>query len=212
MFQDNIQWFSRSKLIQPKHRNTVVFLHLIIVFLIPESQCQHPLLLQIGFMNTGKTLCQNNPYVQVTGFHGSMLPAGTFSIILFCNDNGGNTSCLILLGHRRNGLISSGKTIPYPIRLTVESIDRSHQHIVGYIFQMSAEAQPRPGHGNMVGRTFPLCLDQQRHLQKIIAIPGSKRLQLLQALGVRTNADFHLSSVCRRSHITVVIHGKPVNR
>ena len=48
-------------------------------------------------MDTGKAFRQNDAYIQEAWFHGSMLTAGTFTIILFGNDNGRDTFGLIQL-------------------------------------------------------------------------------------------------------------------
>ena len=52
------------------------------------------------------------------------------------------------------------KVVSNLVRLSIESIDSPHQHIVRNILQMSPETEPWPRHGNVVGGTFPLYFNQ----------------------------------------------------
>ena len=64
-----------------------MFPNLVIVYFIYKSKSKHSLFFQICFVDTGKTLSQNDTYIEEAWFHGCMFTAGTFSIILFGNNN-----------------------------------------------------------------------------------------------------------------------------
>jgi aconitate hydratase len=59
-----------------------------------------------------------------------------------------------------NGFISLCELIEYLVRFTVEGVDRSHQHVIGNVFEMPSESQPRTSHGNMISSTLTRSLDE----------------------------------------------------
>ena len=159
-------------------------------------------------MDTGKAFGQNDTYIQETRFHRRMFAAGAFAIILFGHDNGRDSLCLIRLGHRRNSVVSAVQLIQDTVGLSIEGIDRPHQHVVRDVLQVSAETQPRSRHGDMVGGTFALGLDEQRHIRQVLSVPRSERCQFLQALRLRMDGYLQRAAVGCRRHISVIVHRK----
>ena len=137
-----------------------MFLNLVIVRFVYKGHRQHSLLLQIRFMDAGKTLRQNNLYIQETRLHSSMFTTGTFSIIFLRNYHRPDALRFILLSRARYTLIGICQSVPHLVRFTIESVHRPHQHIIRNIFQMTTETQPRACHRNMVCGTFTLSLNQ----------------------------------------------------
>src|SRR5690554_6963384 len=66
MNQLNREWPLRCKTFQIYQINDIVFLNPVVICLVLKGEGQHTLFLQIGFMDSGKTLHQNSPYTQVT--------------------------------------------------------------------------------------------------------------------------------------------------
>ena len=163
--KNDMQVVSRSKVFQSDNGKQVVLLNFVIISFINESQCQHALFLQIRFVDAGKTLCQDNTHIQETRLHSSMFAAGTFAIVFLGHNNRRNSLRFIKLRRTGYGSIGIGRTVPYFVRFSIESVDRPHQHIIRNVFQVTAEAEPRTCHRNMVGSTLALCLNQQRHVQ-----------------------------------------------
>ena len=77
---------------------------------------------------------------------------------------------------------------------------------------MSTELQPRACHRNVVGRTLALRLDEQRHVNKVVSVPCSKRLQTLQTFRVGCDNHFHITVVGGRCNESVVGLSKSLRR
>jgi hypothetical protein len=77
---------------------------------------------------------------------------------------------------------------------------------------MSPVTQPWSGHGNVVGGTFSLCLDQQFHTGEVLAFPGRERFQDLQSPRFRVHINSDVRSVFRRRLVSVVFDAESLYR
>lgn len=77
---------------------------------------------------------------------------------------------------------------------------------------MATVFQPRSSHGNMICRTFTLCLDQDGEILVILAIPLAERFQELKTIRFRADDDIHSRSILGRSSVRVFTGIKALGR
>src|SRR2546427_608271 len=77
---------ARRQSLQPRHADPVGLLDLVVVLGIGEGQGQDALLLQIGLMNAGEALRDDDLHPQEPRRHGCVLPAAPLAVV-FVPDN-----------------------------------------------------------------------------------------------------------------------------
>src|SRR5262249_11832543 len=77
----------------------------------------------------------------------------------------------------------------------------AHEHIIAELIQMAAVTQPGASRGYMVGGGLPLRLDQYRHIQEVLTVPGRPRLQQLQPLTVWRHRQRDIAAIFRRRYV-----------
>ena len=55
------------------HVDEVVFLDEVVVLFVGEGQAEHALLFEVGLVDPGEGLDEDNPYAEVAGLHGCVL-------------------------------------------------------------------------------------------------------------------------------------------
>ena len=148
-------------------------------------------------MDTGETLGKDHTDIEEARLHGGMFTRAALTVVVLGHDDTGDAVRLIVLGSRRHLFVLSVELILHMIALTVESIDGAHEQIVGDVLQMSTEAEPGPGHGDVVRCAFALGLDEQWHVDEVFAIPCGERREPLQAFGVGADHDLNVIILVR---------------
>ncbi len=182
MVQRHLHLAAGFHLLDAFHADAVVFAHLVVVVLVGEGQCQHTLLLQIGLVDAGEALGQDDLHVEEARLHGSMLTRRALTVVVLSHDDAAQAMLLIVAGSSRHLFILSVQLILHGVALVVERIDSAHEQVGRDVLKVTAIAQPRTSHRDVVGGAFALHLDEQRHVVVFLPIPGRERLQPLQTL------------------------------
>ncbi len=85
-----------SESCQTSDRNDVIFPDEIVVGRILKRQCQHSLLLQICFMDAGKTFHDNRPASEKSRFHRRMFARRSLAVILITDRHPADALCFVL--------------------------------------------------------------------------------------------------------------------
>ena len=200
MAQDDGERAAGSELREADDREKVVLAYLIIIVLVGKGQREHPLFLEVGLMNAGETLGQNHPHAQEPRLHSRMFTAAALAVVVFGHDDARQPLLLVVFGGGGDGFVVAVQPVFHTARLTVERVDRTHEQIVGDVFEVAAKLEPRPGHRDVVGGTLALHLDEQRHVEEVVPVPRGEGREPLQAVGTLGDDHLHIAPVGRGRH------------
>ena len=177
-----LQRTARGHFLQVDQIEAVVLLDLIVIRFLAEGQREHALFLQIRFVYAGERLHQNGPNTEVPRLHGRVFARAAFSIVVVAHHQTADPLFLVCpLGVGYTAQFA-GQLILDRIGLLIEKVHRSGQGVVGNVVQMTAEAQPGPCHGNMIGGALAFGLDQKDEIVEVVSVPGGKGFEQLQPL------------------------------
>ena len=104
--------------------------------------------------------------------------------------------------------VFAGQLVLHIVGLFIEEVDRTNEHVVGDIIEVTTELQPRTCHGDMVCSTLAFGFDQQPESGQVSAFPGFEWFEFLQAVAVRSDDHIHTGTIFGRSYIAGVFHCK----
>ena len=129
MLQSQRQILARRKRLQPKNINLITRSNLIIILRINKRQRQHPLFLQIRFMDTSKRSSDNRQSTEESRFKCSVFTRWTFTVVVVSDDNPFDTLVTVLSSDLRNSTVFTGVLILDLVDLAVLSVDSTNETI-----------------------------------------------------------------------------------
>lgn len=184
--------------------NLVVWLDLVVVRGVNEGQWKHTLLLQVGFVDTGKRADDDGNASQMSGFQCSVFSRTTFSVIPVTNDYPRDALLLVVSGSGGNSIEFSSGEVLNLICLTIGGVGGTNQHVVRDVVKMSTVFQPRAGHRNVIRGSLSLALDEDGNIREILAIPCGERLKKLKSVASRRNGNADGVAFCRRGLVGIL--------
>lgn len=178
-------------------------LDLVVVGGIGEGERKHTLLLQVGFVDTGKAASDDSKTAKVTRLQGGVLTRATLTVVPVTNDNPLDTTSLVVTGSSRDSIVVASEGVLNLVGLTVLGIDGTDQHVIGDIVKVTTVLQPRTGHGDVVGGGLALTLDKDGKVSGILAIPGLESGQELETVTLGRDSDVDGLTVRGRSLVGV---------
>ena len=157
-------------------------------------------------MDAGKRLHEHHANAEVARLHGGVLAGAALPVIAVAHHEGRHTGRLVGAGHRRHFASGAVQLVDHRVGGAPKGVDRTGQGVVGDVVEVTAEAKPRTGHGNVVRGALARRLDQEAHAVQVLSIPRLKRSQQLQALAVVLDDDLDTASVFGRGQVTSVLH------
>ena len=137
--------------------------------------------------------------------HGGMFATAAFAIVLVAHDDPAQALSLVVSGNFRKSLSGfATDQISAMAGLSGERVDRTEKHVVADVVEVASVAQPRPGHRDMVRRAFPLSLEEQGEVQRILSVPSAKGCEKLKSLALGGDDDFGVVLVGGRRLIAFV--------
>ena len=109
------------------------------------------LLLQVGLVDTSKGLGNDGNATQMAGLKGSMLSAGSLTVVLPTNNNPPQSLLLVVSSNIGDGVEVLGELVEDGVGLLVLIVNGSNEEIVGDIVQVTSVLQPGASHGDMIG-------------------------------------------------------------
>ena len=156
-------------------------------------------------MYPGKTAGDHRSAAQQARAQRGMLTAAAFAVIAVADGHPFDPLSLVVAGNLGDWLVLlAAQYVDAFASLVVEGVDRAHEHVVAEPVEMAAEAQPIPGRRDVVGRGLALGLDQHRHVEEILAVPGGPGLHDLKPLAARVDLDFDAAAVLGRADVSGV--------
>jgi len=169
--------------------NLVEWADLVVVGWVGKCQGKHTLLLQVGLMNTSERSGDDSKATKMSGFKSGMLSGGSFTVIPVTNNNPWDTLLLVITSSSWDGTVFTSSEVLYLVCLSVIRVDGTDKHVVGDVVKMSTVLQPRTGHRDVISGGLALALNQNRHIQFILSIPGLERLENLKTVGGRGDGN-----------------------
>lgn len=115
----------------------VVRLDLVVVRLIRESEWQHSLLLEVGFVDTGERPGNDGEAAKMSWFESSVLARRAFTVVPVANDNPLQTLLLVVTSSSWNSINLASGLILDLVGFAVGSVDGADEHVVGDIIEMA---------------------------------------------------------------------------
>ena len=141
----------------------VIFQHLVIIFFVGEGEGKHPLFLKVGLVDTRKTSYDDRTHAEMTGFHGRMFAGGAFAIVLVADHHGADSRSLVC----SRAVAGTGPYSPVSSFFTesVSFVEEIHGARSAYYWRYCPGARGTSSqgtsHGDMIGGTLSLSLDQE---------------------------------------------------
>jgi hypothetical protein len=123
------------------------------------------------------------------GLESSMLTGRALTVVPVTNNYPLGAVLLVVTGDVGDGTVLSVERVLDFVGLAVLSVDRTDQHVVGDVVQMSTVLQPGAGHRDVVGGGLALGLDEDGQVGGVLAVPGVEGLEELQTVGGGRNGN-----------------------
>src|SRR5215813_14780849 len=131
-----------------------------------------------------------------------MLPATAFAVIAVADGHPFDTLRLVVAGDFSDRLVFlAAQHVDAFARLVAEGVDRPHEHVVAELVEMATETQPIPSRRDVVGRGLAFSLNQHRHVEKVLAIPGRPGVHDLKPFAIWVDLDFDAAAVLGRRDV-----------
>jgi hypothetical protein len=117
------QVLSWRKGIQSLDGNPIAGLDLVVVGGVDKSEREHALLLQVGFMDTGKGPSDDGKTSEETGLESGVFTRGAFAVVMVTDDNPFDSSFTVLSGDLGNASPLSSVLVLDLVGLAVFGID-----------------------------------------------------------------------------------------
>ena len=153
----------------------------VVVTRVAEGKGQDALFFQVALVDTRKAAGNHHAAAQPAGAHGGVLAGTSFAHVLVAHKHPALAGGFIYPGLFGGGYLFAVGAGHFAGR-TGEGIHHTQIHVVGDVIQMPPILQPRPGGRDMVGGALAFGFHQQRQAGVVLAIPGVKRVQNLQAV------------------------------
>lgn len=126
---------------------------------VSKHQRQQALLLQVSLVYSGKALNDDGASSQVSWLLGSVLSAGSLSIVLVTNYHPARSVSLVVVSHIWQPTILSSQLVLDLVDGGVLDVDRTDQQIVGHVVQVATKFQLGPVGTDVVSGAVSLHLD-----------------------------------------------------
>lgn len=183
--------------------NTVLGLDLLVVGGVGEGQRKHTLLLQVGLVDTGEGTGDDSETTEVTGLQSGVLTGGSLTVVPVTNNNPLDATGLVVTGSGGDRSVFTSDGVLDLVGLTVLLVDGTDKHVVGDVVQVSTVLQPGTGHGDVVGGSFALALDQDGEVGGVLAVPRLEGSQDLETVTLGRNSDLDRLALGGRSLVGV---------
>lgn len=114
---------SRWKALQPKDVNLVSTFDFIIILGVGKCQCEHSLLLEVCFVDTGEAADNDSKTSKETWFESGVFARGTLAVIVVTNDNPLDASIAVRRSNLGNAAQWTSELVQNFVGLAVLSVD-----------------------------------------------------------------------------------------
>lgn len=168
---------------------------LLVVGGVNEGERKHTLLLQVGLVDTSEGTADDGETTEVAGLESGMLTGRSLTVVPVTDDNPLDATSLVVTGSGGDGVVLLGEAVLDLVGLTVLGVGGTNQHVVGDVVQVATVLQPRASHGDVISGGLTLTLDQDGHVEGILAIPLSEASENLETIGGRGDIDGDLGAI-----------------
>jgi ABC-type Mn2+/Zn2+ transport system ATPase subunit len=92
-----------------------------------QCQCQHSLLFQVGFVDACEALHQHGTNTQMTGFHGGVFAARSFTVVFITHYDGSNASGFVSALGAWYGIVIAVQLVFHFIGFFIEEVDGANE-------------------------------------------------------------------------------------
>ena len=132
---------------------------LIVVGLVDKCERDDTLLLQVGLVNTGERLGDDEASAEVTGLQSGVLTGRTLTVVVLCDDEPGLRLGLPLLGEVGDG-VCGAVDVEGLVGGAGLSVDSADEGVLGDVGKMALELEPGTGGGDGIGCALTLDLEK----------------------------------------------------
>ena len=158
----------------------------------------------IDTYNTSEGSSNNSDTSQVTRFQSGVLTGRALAVVPVTDNNPFDAVLLVVTGNSWDSIVFAVENVLDLVGLAVLGADSTNQHVVRDVVKMSAVLQPGAGHGDMVSGSLANCLDQDRDLSDVLAVPLLEGLEELQTIGRRGDGNRDRAAILGRMLVGVL--------
>lgn len=139
---------------------------LVVVGLVLKSQGHDTLLLEVGLVNTGKRLGEDNASTEVSGLQGGVLTGGTLAVVVLGDDEPLLATVLPELAELRDGVLGAVEVVS-GVDLTSLSVDGRVQGVGADVGQVALVLEPGAGGRDGISRALASDLDENTEAREV---------------------------------------------
>lgn len=192
-----------GKVLQAEDGDLIGGVDLLVVSTVDEVERQETLLLQVSLVDSSKRLGDDGETTEESGLKSSVLSRRSLTKVITSNDNPSDTVVSVSNGSLGNSAPLASDLVSDVVGLLVLSVDGSNHVVVGDVLEMASVLEPRTSLGDMVGGGLTERLDEDGHVDTVLAVPRLEGLEQLESVGSGRHIDNNLSSVSGRGLVGV---------
>lgn len=178
-------------LVQTDRSHLIAGVNQVVILLVGERQGHDTLLLEVGLVDSGKGLGDDDAGAQVTGLKGSVLARGALAVVVLGNDEPGLVALLPLLGQLGNGVLGAVEVVG-DVDLARGGVDGRVERVLRDVGQVALVLEPGAGGGDGVGCALAGDLDKHAQAGEVRVGERLKGLEEGETLRGGRDGDFHV--------------------
>lgn len=139
----------------------------------------------------------------MSGLQSGVLTGASLTVVPVANYNPLNTTGLVVTSGSRDSVVLASELVLDGVGLAVLSVDSTNQHVVRDVVKVATVLQPWASHGDVIGGSLALALDEDRDAVGVLAIPGLESSEELQTVTGGGDSDVDGAAVGGRSLVGV---------
>lgn len=172
-----------GKVLKTKNGDLIGGLDLVVVSTVDEVKGQETLLLQVSLVNSGKRLGDDGETTEESGLKSSVLSRRTLTEVITSDNNPSDTVVSVSNGSLGNSSPLASDLVSDVVGLLVLSVDGSNHVVVGDVLEMASVLKPGTGLRDMVSGGLTKRLDEDGHVNTVLAVPRLEGLEDLESVG-----------------------------
>ena len=182
---------------EAEHVDAVVLTDLVVGGRIGEGQRHEALLLQVRLVDAGEAASEDHHTTAEPGLHRSVLSRRALAVVAIADGGPLHAGLAVLLGQVRERVARVVAEVLALADGVVVRVDHAEEQVAGDVLQVAAVRQPLAGGGDVVGGALALGLHQHGQADVVVAVPRRERVEQLQAVAGRRDADLDVAAVGR---------------
>lgn len=179
---------SLEHIVQTFRAHLVARVDQVVVGLVDEGERNDTLLLEVGLVDTGEALGQDDATAEVPGLEGGVFSGAALAVVMLGDDEPFQALVLPALGELGNAARAAVDVVSR-VGLAGGGVDGTNQSVLRDVGQVALVLEPRAGSADGVGGALALDLVENAEAGEIRVGEGRKRLEKGETRGLGVDLD-----------------------